>query len=150
MEPRLKWDLKEATKWAHPRLGTREFYTEGSALEKARDEKCEVTGGFENGQANDDRGCLAGSSDVVVELGENGDTVRSVFGHGGSGNVAVACVRQSKTVYSEQHSRRPRRPAIYCIGPSVQYCFVFAGTRNFTFGLGCKCNWILAGHSVWY
>jgi len=41
----LKRDLKEASEGADRRSGSREFYTEGAAVEKACDAKYEVTTG---------------------------------------------------------------------------------------------------------
>jgi len=53
----FKRDLKEASEGADRRSGSREFHTDGTAVEKARDAKYEVTaGGFENSRADDDRG----------------------------------------------------------------------------------------------
>ena len=40
-------DLKEASEGADRRSGSREFHTEGTAVEKARDAQYEVTAGFE-------------------------------------------------------------------------------------------------------
>jgi len=46
----FKLDLKEASEAAHQRPDSREFHTEGTAVEKCRDEKYEVTTCFANRQ----------------------------------------------------------------------------------------------------
>jgi len=56
----FKRDLKEASEAADRRSGSREFHTERTAVENARDAKYEVTAGFENRRADDDQSCLAG------------------------------------------------------------------------------------------
>jgi len=53
--------LKEASEGADRRSGSKEFHTEGTAVEKMHDAKYETTyAGFENRKADDDRSCLAG------------------------------------------------------------------------------------------
>jgi len=56
----FKRDLKEASDGADRKSGSREFHTDGTAVENARDAKYEATVGFENRKADDDQSCLAG------------------------------------------------------------------------------------------
>ena len=51
----FKRDLKKASDRADRRPGSRELHTNGTAVEKARDSECEVSAGFENKKADDDR-----------------------------------------------------------------------------------------------
>jgi len=48
----FKWHLKEASEAADRRSRSREFHTEGTAVEKACDAKYEVPAGFENNVTN--------------------------------------------------------------------------------------------------
>jgi len=45
--------LKEMSEGADRKSGSREFHTEGIAIEKARDAKYAATAGFENRKADD-------------------------------------------------------------------------------------------------
>ena len=58
----FKRDLKEASQRAHRTEGQvqENIHTEGTAVEKARNKKYEVTACFENREADDDRSCPAG------------------------------------------------------------------------------------------
>ena len=44
----FSWDLKDAEESVERRLGLSEFHTDGSDIEKARDEKLEFTAGLKN------------------------------------------------------------------------------------------------------
>ena len=50
----FRQDLKEASEEADWRSGSREFYTEGTAVETACNAKYEANAGFENRKADDD------------------------------------------------------------------------------------------------
>jgi len=62
--------LKQASERAHRRSCSREFYTDGTAAEKARDAKYEATAGFENRKADD--GGVVWPVDSLTVVRDNG------------------------------------------------------------------------------